>query len=142
MLPHEIRTYHIVDAKYIDHDDSQKDIFGVPGFYEDGFGNYTGAYPHIAASKAYSGLLKFMKKFHNKGPDNDWFSTYNKNDPFDIIFVLQDKETGKAYAFLGKRYTATQSIKGGRTITSPSLRKRTYYWRNHIKALKLKDVVD
>ncbi len=134
------RHYTVVDAVYFDVDGDKHEIAGVPEYNTDHYGDYWGHYPYIAASKAFTGLQKHMKKFYRQRVEEPWFPNYSPDNPPVIIFIIQDTGNGKNYAYQGQRIKAPQSRTAPRVIQNPDGRIRTYNWVNDI--LPLKDVIE
>lgn len=133
------RHYTVTDAFYIDTAGVKRKIAGVPEYGTDYFGDYHGDYPYIAATKAFTGLQKHMKKFHQQR-EEPWFPNYDPEDPPVIRFLIQDTEGGKQYAYQGRRVRAPQSQAGPRMVAGDGGRVREYNWANEITPLKLDDV--
>ena len=138
--PRTKRYYKIVDAVYFDDDDNKHNIAGVPEYDTEYYGDYSGHYPYIAASKAFTGLQKHMKKFYKQRPGNPWFPNYRPDKPPTIIFIINDNLNGKNYAYRGRRIRAPQSIDKPRIIRNADGRIRKYLWKNDI--YRLKDVIE
>ena len=118
-----ISWYSIVKAYYII-GDSVLNIPGVPEYNRKYFGEYSGKYPYEAASKAFTGLQKHIKKF------SDWFPEYNEEHPFEIIYVLENVENDTQTTYHGKRVPAHQGQR--ELINYNTGRKRIYKWDNQI----------
>jgi len=116
-------AYYIVDKDPID-------IAGVPEYGTKYFGEYSGKYPKQAASKAFTGLHKHMKKFYKTG---DWFPGYNPENPPIIYFTLVNIDTDVSGNYIGTRIPAHQ---GNRSIVnSNDGRVRNYRWENKVRKL-------
>lgn len=123
-----MRTFAVSEAHYI-HNNTHFPIAGVPGYNEEFFGEYTGKYPYEAASKAFTGLQKHMKKFYKTG---DWFPHYDPEQPPVIIYKLVEMDTDNDVVLMyrGERTPAHQ---GDRTVVNKSDgRIRHYRWDNNI----------
>ena len=138
------KKFAIVNAVYYDTEGTQRLIAGVPEYYSDHFGDYNAKYPYEAASKAFTGLQKHLKKFRNQrqAPEEPWFPNYDPENPPIIIFVIQDLTNNKQYAYQGQRIRHVQSIDGPRIVRNENDdRVREYNWANDIMPLKLDDVL-
>lgn len=127
-----MRSFRIVSAIYFTEQGQQP----IPGI--EGYGLYTGAEPNIAALKVYTGVNKYLKKYHAMDPAR-WFPDFDETNPPRILFVLQDMETGKLSAFYSWRIPAPQGV---RTLTGDNFRQRTYKWRNKVKKAPLDSVIE
>jgi hypothetical protein len=121
-----MRSFRIASAIYFI-DQEQRPITGI-----EGHGLYTGAEPNIAALKVYTGVNKYIKKYHT------WFPDFDENFPPLILCVLQDLHTGKLHSFYSWRIPSTQGV---RTLTGNNYRQRTYKWRNKVKKVPLDSVI-
>ena len=130
------RHYTIVDAIYFDEQGTRHEIAGVPEYNTDKYGDYWGRYPYIAASKAFTGIQKHMKKFEKQRKGQLWFPNYDPDKPPIVIFIIQDVLTGKNYAYQGQRVRAPQSRDAPRIIQNADGRTRIYNWVNDIIPLK------
>jgi hypothetical protein len=108
----------------------------VPEYGKGTYGDYWGHYPYIAASKAFTGIQKHMKKFHKQRADEPWFPNYNPAEPPVISFIIHDIKDAKNYAYQGQRIRAPQSEKGPRIVYNVDGRIRKYNWVNKIVPLK------
>lgn len=117
-----MRNYTIL-AAYLS-DGTQ--ITGVPSYNAQTWGNYHSKFPQEAASKAYSNLLQFIKKF--KDP---WFKTVEENAPM-IIVLINRTETESPHIYYAYREVASQSARGPRIVFSSDGRSRRYNWKNRI----------
>ena len=129
-----MKTFVISEAYYLNGNDLVT-IAGIPSQNNDdmySYGTYTGKYPYVAASKAFTGLQKYLKKFHK---DSEWFPGYDPKNPPSIVYNLINVETGKSQYYQGYRVPALQ---GNRTvINSEDGRIREYKWDNIINKIKL-----
>lgn len=117
-----MRNYTILAAYLID----GTQITGVPEYNAQTWGNYNSKFPQEAASKAYSNLLQFIKKYKNP-----WFRDVDDNAP--IIMVLFDKsDVQKPYIYYAYREVASQSVRGSRIVYSKDGRSRRYNWKNRV----------
>ena len=126
-----MKSFRIVSAIYFT-DQGQQTIPGI-----EGTGLYVGAEPNIAALKVYTGINKYLKKYHKMDPAR-WFHGFDESDPPLILFVLQDLESAKLHAFYSWRTPATQGV---RTLTGDKFRERTYMWRNKVRKVPLETVI-
>jgi len=97
-------------------------------------GTYHSLDAQAAASKAYSSLLKYIKKYHDL-----WFPSVGENP--ELIVNLDNLETGKSYSYYIFRETAKQSIAGPRVIMS-GVRPRFYRWKNRVIPMKAGDTIN
>ena len=129
-------TFTVIDAiSYAPGSPDGHPIAGVPEYGKDTFGLYSGKYPYVAASKAFSNLQKHMKKF-----SKDWFPDYEPDNPPTIIFLLRRLSDKKIFAYQGRRKTAPQSKDGPRIVESEG-RTRVYRWVNESQALDTEDTL-
>jgi hypothetical protein len=127
-------TCTIVDAAVVQ-DDNATPINGVPGFHSDNKGLFQGKYPYSVASKALTSLYKHLLKYKT-----EWFPWYDTDNPPHILLVIENRDTGKKYAYLGHRETAPQSRNGPRVIPGANGRKRVYKWVNKLARVSLEEV--
>jgi hypothetical protein len=141
------REYRLISAQYyIEGDDEPRDIPGVPGYYKpEGVGKYLSAFQSHAASKAYSALIKYMRRYRNRGPGGNLFSDVDFSKPPVMVVLIEDVATGKSKAYKVMREVAPQSQNGPRVIVNRSGSRvgarREYRWRNVVSMIKLADVV-
>jgi hypothetical protein len=141
-----LREYRVISAQYYTAgDDEPHDIPGVPGYYKpDGIGKYRSAFPSHAASKAYSALIKYMRRYKNSGPTGDLFADVDFDNPPVMIVLIEDVSSGVSKAYQVWRVVAPQSETGPRVVVNQrGLRvgtQRVYRWRNMVKMLKISDV--
>lgn len=114
-------------------------IAGVPGYDMDYYGEYTGNYPYQAASKAFTGLQKHMKKFHGQRKSKPWFPGYDPENPPDIVFKMveinDDDDIVDEDWYIGKRVPARQ---GRRVIVnSTDGRIREYKWESKVRKFEV-----
>lgn len=120
------RLFAVSEAYYLINGDPEP-IAGVPEYGQMFFGEYSGQYPYQAASKAFTGLQKHMKKFHN-GNDT-WFPGYDPEQPPEIMFKLVDVDTLEGDYYHGERVPAHQ---GERVVVNNDGRVRHYRWDNKV----------
>lgn len=127
------KYFTITDAYYLDHNSDLITIPGIPPYNEQGYGSYSGNYQYQAASKAFTGIQKFLKKFHTDG----WFSEadYDPDNPPSVVFNLLNIETQKSQYYIGNRIPAVQGER--KVINSNDGRTRSYKWNNEIKKITL-----
>ena len=127
------KYFTIIDAYYLDANDDLIPIPGIPPYKEKNYGLYSGDYQYQAASKAFTGIQKFLKKFHNDG----WFkdANYNPDHPPSIVFNLLNHENNKAQFYIGNRLPSTQGNR--KVVNSEDGRIRNYKWVNDVKKIKL-----
>lgn len=132
-----LKNYYVLDAGIYDDSRNITPIAGIPEYYTNEFGNYSGYYPYIAAQKAVTGIYRHMKKYP------DWFPEYDPDNAPPLVLVLVRKEDGKKFAYNGWREPAPQS-KGktqGRMVQSSDTRRtRSYKWISKVKKISLEDV--
>lgn len=136
------KQYVVTAAYYYGKDGGLRHIAGVPEAHQKQgyFGSYKGRYPHEAGQRAYGNLIKHMKKFH---ADRPWFPSYTPDYNPDILFRLQEEETGRTYDYRGYRERAPQSIAGPRVvINEDNQRKRIYNWVNKVQPEPLPEFED
>lgn len=124
--------FGVAEAYYLNVDtDELIAIAGVPEYDMDYYGEYTGNYPYQAASKAFTGLQKHMKKFYRQREGQPWFPGYNPENPPDIIFKMIEVDTGEEDWYHGERVPAHQ---GRRVVVNDTDgRVREYKWENKVK---------
>lgn len=120
--------YSVARAYYLIGDD-MIDIKGIPQYNENYYGDYTGKYPYVAASKAATGIYKHLKKFYKGG----WFPDYDPEEPPEIVFILTNMETGEHVQYHGARVPAHQ---GNRTLVGDQGRVRNYKWDNIVTKIE------
>lgn len=123
-----IRLFAVSEAYYIANN-THIPIAGVPEYGMRYFGEYTGIYPYQAATKAFTGLQKHMKKFKNGG----WFPGYDPENPPEIYFTLVDVATQESDYYKGKRIPAHQGRR--QVVNASDGRVRNYRWDNKITKL-------
>jgi len=139
------KLYRVVEAYYADNQANLRPIPGVPTRETEDFGEYIHKHPSSAASKAFTGLQRYMKKYHNyKG--RTWFPGYDPDQPPLIVFKLKrygtpdaddDTDTWTRW-YSGERIPAHQ---GKRVIVNKTDgRVRVYRWDNKVKALGIKSI--
>jgi hypothetical protein len=126
------KYFTITDAYYLDTNENLIAIPGIPSYGKNSYGSYSGTYQYQAASKAFTGIQKFLKKFHKDG----WFddANYNPDSPPSIVFNLIDIESQKSQYYIGNREPASQ---GQRKVINSDGRVRNYKWNNKIKKITL-----
>jgi hypothetical protein len=124
-----MRLFAVTEAYYLNAEGDMVNISGVPEHGYKYFGEYTGIWPYVAASKAFTGLQKHMHKFYRGGK---WFRDYDPDQPPIIIFTIEDVETNIGTRYRGERVAAHQ---GNRQVVSSSGRVRNYRWENVITKL-------
>lgn len=133
-----LRLFAVSEAYYvINGDDELIEIAGVPAYGQLYFGEYTGRYPYQAAHKAFTGLQKYMKRFHRGGRniDKDWFPGYDPANPPMIVFRLVDlSEPDNEMFYRGVRLPHHQ---GERTVVNADGRTRTYRWESKVDKIDL-----
>lgn len=127
----EHEVYGVTEAFYIINE-NPRPIKGIPSHDMEYFGEYTGPFPYLAASKAFTGIQKYMKKWWKSGTGN-WFPDYDPEDPPDIIFTMENVMTGKSAIYHGTRVQAHQ---GKRTVINADGRVRNYQWENKVVKLR------
>lgn len=127
----EDEMYGITEAFYIINE-VPRPIKGIPSYGMEYYGEYTGPYPYLAASKAFTGIQKYLKKWQDSGT-GDWFPGYDPEDPPEIIFTLENVMTGKSNIYHGTRIPAHQ---GDRTVVNADGRIRNYRWENKVVKLQ------
>jgi hypothetical protein len=124
-----LRMFAVSEALYIV-DKKPIPIAGVPEYGQLYYGEYTGRYPYQAASKAFTGLQKHMKKFNDTG---DWFPDYDPDTPPEIMFKLVDVSSMEESHYHGIRVAAHQ---GDRIVTNANDgRVRNYRWDNKVSKI-------
>jgi hypothetical protein len=124
------KLYAITDAYYIIGEDVIK-IKGIPSYGMKYYGEYVAQYPYEAATKACTGIYKYMKKYHNTGTGG-WYPGYQPDKPPDIVFNLENVETEQNQRYHCSRIPAHQ---GARVITGNKGRTRHYKWDNKVTKL-------
>lgn len=126
----EARLFAVPEAYYMSPDQNNwVSIAGVPEFGQMYFGEYSGKYPNQAASKAFTGLQKHIKKF-SKG---DWFPDVDPENPPEIIFKLVDVETQEGDYYHGVRVPAHQGERV--VVNAKDGRVRRYKWDNKVRKI-------
>lgn len=125
-----MKTYTIISAYLED----GTPISGVPVYQQQTWGQYNSKYPQEAASKAYTNLIKFIKKYRDP-----WFTGLEDNPP--IIVILLDGAS-KTHIYYVYRETAPQSRSGERIIHNYDGRTRVYQWKNRAIPMKEDETVD
>jgi hypothetical protein len=128
------RLFAVAEAYYYI-DGNPNEIAGVPEYERKYYGEYTGVYPYQAASKAFTGLQKHIKKFYKSG---DWFPGYDPEEPPVITFKLVDVNNDEADWYQGYRIPAHQGVR--EVINKSDGRIRRYRWEN--KVVKINHVQD
>lgn len=128
-MPHvpegkQLEYYHIVDAAILDEQGHTQPLSHL----SDGYGEYTGYYPYLAAQKAVTGVYKWMKK-HDPN--------FDEQDAPQLVFVIQRYTDEAIFGFRGYREEHAQAP---RNLTAPSGRKRTHYWRSVVYKVPLNDL--
>jgi hypothetical protein len=125
--------FGVSEAMYINTNDQPVEIVGIPEPGNTYFGTYTGEFSK-AASKAFTGLHKFMKKYAADG----WFPEYEVDNPPDIIFTLIEVDPKTKEVFRTKHYYGSRVLhrQGPKTIVSKDGRVRHYIWDNKIIELE------
>lgn len=126
-----LRLFAVAEAYYYI-DGNPNVIAGVPEYERKYYGEYTGVYPYQAASKAFTGLQKHIKKFYKTG---DWFPGYNPEEPPVISFKLVDVNNGEEDWYQGRRIPHHQGVR--EVINQTDGRIRRYRWKN--KVVKISD---
>lgn len=116
------RTFTLKGVLTVD----EEPIPGVPVADEQHFGTYSGKFPQVAASKAYSNILRYMNKFPDSYPEY----TPDLQLLIFIVETTEGKNNGREHIYLGTREEAPQSENGPRVIESPEGRSRSYRWQN------------
>lgn len=127
----EHEVYGVTEAFYVVNEDARP-IKGIPSHGMVYFGEYTGPFPYLAASKAFTGIQKYMKKWNGTGTV-EWFPDYDPKEPPEIIFTMENVETGWTGTYHGTRVPAHQ---GKRTVVNDDGRVRNYQWENKVVKLK------
>jgi hypothetical protein len=128
------RLFAVKEAHYTNGQDQERSIAGVPPNGYLYFGEYTGS-PSQAAKKAFTGLQKHMKKYHNDdaGGGRRWFPGYNPSNPPVITFMMVDvADPDTPLWYTGKRIPAHQ---GNRIIENSDGRIRKYKWDSKVQRL-------
>lgn len=140
-----LRQYQLLSAQYYVGDEAM-DIPGLPGYYKDedsGIGIYHSRFPSHAASKAYSALIKYMKRYKNKGPGGNWFADVDFKEPPIMVLIIQDIGSEKVKAYKVNRVPASQSPNPNKprmVVNSTDGRIRNYRWVNKVKLVNLSEV--
>ena len=103
-----------------------EEIPGIPSVDEHFFGSYYAPTPKTAASKAYSSVLRFMKKYPQHYP----LYSPKQSVVVSIVETTPSKNYGKRYTYVGTRQRAPQSLNAPRVVISPTVRQRVYNWTN------------
>lgn len=120
----QLDYYHIIDAAILDEYGYTQPLPQL----SDGYGEYTGYYPYLAAQKAVSGVYKWMKKYS---------SGFDKLNAPQIVFVIQRYSDEAIFGFRGYREKHKQAP---RKLTSPTGRERTHCWRSVVYKIPLEDL--
>lgn len=112
-------------------DMNQNNIEHIPMVERDSYGSYHGKYPQVAASKAYTSILKHMDKYVS------YYPTYQPNMKL-IIYMTETtpgKNYGRVHMYVGKRERAPQSLNQDRIIEGSDGRIRKYAWINKMSPI-------
>ena len=132
-----LKHYTVTQAHYFDASEEMIKIKGVPETPHNYFGEYYAKFPSIGASKAFTGLQKFMKKYRNTN-GHTWFPGYDPEDPPDILYTIMETASKDTFSYYGRRVPSTQ---GTRAITNKDTgRTRIYRWVNDITRVNEEDI--
>lgn len=109
-------------------------ITGIPSQQED-WGKYSAVYPQDAASKAYSNVQKYIKKYRDP-----WFMDIEPDKPMVLVLHETSERESKRgpddYIYYVFREVAQQSRNGPRVVVNVRGRVREYKWKNRAVPMK------
>lgn len=111
-------------------------ITGIPDpSPKEAWGRYHAGYPQEAASKAYSNVQKYIKKY--KDP---WFLAIELDKPMILVLHETSDRQGKRgpadFIYYVFRERAEQSLNGPRIVINEQGRVRKYMWKNRAVPMK------
>jgi len=113
------------------------EIAGIPHLHlNNQWGEFRGKFPQVAAKKAYSSIIKYIKKYPTWFADTD----IKPNQPLIIIIERDFDEENFIYYVYRKR--APQSAAGPRNLISPIGREMSFMWRNIAIPMKEGETVE
>jgi hypothetical protein len=129
-------TCTIIQAAFLNKEYETSPISGIPEYHSKKKGEFHGKTPRLAASKALTSIYAHLKKYQD-----EWFPTVDLEHPPNIVFVIENVDTQKKYAYIGSRVTAPQSRNEPRRITNKDGRVRVYKWINKLESRRLADII-